>query len=74
MFHDDWERRAFALAVSLCEEGHYEWAEFQAELIAAVSEAEGDNPMQPSRGYYESWLVALERLLDKSGLSANQAG
>ena len=63
VFHDDWERRAFALAVSLAEQGLFEWREFQRELIAAVAEAERDDSDNPTRGYYESWLVSLERLL-----------
>jgi nitrile hydratase accessory protein len=63
VFHDDWERRAFALAVSLAEQGLFEWSEFQQQLIAAVAEAERNDPQQPTRGYYESWLVSLERLL-----------
>ena len=25
VFHDAWERRVFALAVSLCEQGYYRW-------------------------------------------------
>ena len=57
VFHDDWERRAFALAVSLAEQGLFEWSEFQRELVASVGVAEGDDLHHPSRGYYESWLV-----------------
>ena len=68
VFHDDWERRAFALAVSLAEQGLFEWSEFQQQLIAAVAEAERDNPQHPTRGYYESWLVSLERLLARKHL------
>jgi nitrile hydratase accessory protein len=68
VFHDDWERRAFALAVSLAEEGLFEWHEFQRELIASVGEAERDDPHHPTRGYYESWLVSLERLLERKRL------
>jgi nitrile hydratase accessory protein len=68
VFHDDWERRAFALAVSLAEQGLFEWSEFQQQLIAAVAEAERDDPQHPSRGYYENWLVSLERLLTKKQL------
>ena len=64
VFHDDWERRAFALAVSLAEQGLFEWSEFQRQLIGAVAEAEREDPQHPSRGYYESWLVSLERLLE----------
>ena len=68
VFHDDWERRAFALAVSLAEQGLFEWSEFQQQLIAAVAEAERDDPQHPTRGYYESWLVSLERLLARKQL------
>lgn len=69
VFHDDWERRAFALAVRLAEQGVFEWQEFQRELIASVGEAERDDPRRPTRGYYESWLVALERLLRRKQLA-----
>jgi nitrile hydratase accessory protein len=61
VFHDEWERRAFAIAVSLAEQGIIEWTEFQQELIEAIAEAERGDRGKPSRGYYESWLVALER-------------
>ncbi|MCE2485956.1 MAG: nitrile hydratase subunit beta, partial [Desulfurellaceae bacterium] len=27
VFHDQWERRVFAMAVSLCEQGYYSWDE-----------------------------------------------
>lgn len=63
VFHDDWERRAFAMAVSLAEQGAFEWKEFQQQLTRAIAEAEREDPRSPSRGYYESWLVALERVL-----------
>jgi nitrile hydratase accessory protein len=70
VFHDEWERRAFALAVRLAEQGVFEWQEFQRELIASVAEAERDDPRHPTRGYYESWLLALERLLQRKRLVA----
>jgi nitrile hydratase accessory protein len=68
VFHDDWERRAFAMAVSLAEQGAFEWSEFQQKLIAAIADAERDDAQQPSRGYYESWLLALEALLQEKKL------
>jgi nitrile hydratase accessory protein len=73
VFHDDWERRAFALAVTLAERGMFEWREFQLELIEAVREAERDDSRRPSRGYYESWLVSLERLLERKRLLERRA-
>lgn len=68
VFHNDWERHAFAIAVSLSEQGVYEWREFQQQLIESIAEAESGDALNPSRGYYESWLVALERLLGKNRL------
>ena len=63
VFHDEWERRAFAIAVSLAEQGQFEWREFQQQLIESIAKAEQDDPQNPSRGYYESWLASLEALL-----------
>lgn len=68
VFHDEWERRAFAIAVSLAEQGLYDWGEFQRELIRAIADAEGHDAQNPSRGYYESWLVSLEALLREKDL------
>lgn len=68
VFHNDWERRAFAMAVSLAEQGLFEWSEFQQQLIRAVAEAEKADPMKPSRGYYESWLASLEAVLSEREL------
>jgi nitrile hydratase accessory protein len=73
VFHDNWERQAFAIAVSLAHRGVYTWSEFQQELIESVAEAERENALRPSRGYYESWLVALERILDKKDLLSDAA-
>jgi len=74
VFHDDWERSAFAIAVSLSEQGLYDWSEFQQQLVAAVAEAERDDPARPSRDYYESWLVSLESLLQEKRLIADDGG
>ena len=72
VFHADWERRAFALAVSLAEQGAFEWSAFQQQLIKAVAEAERKDPQHPTRGYYESWLVALEAVLAEKRLLADR--
>jgi nitrile hydratase accessory protein len=71
VFHDAWERRAFALAVALCEQGQYQWDEFRDHLIAAIGvadEAQADKPDTPVTGYYEHWLAALEKVLIDKGL------
>lgn len=68
VFHDEWERRAFAIAVSLAERGRIEWSEFQQQLITSIAESEHGDPRNPSRGYYESWLLALEAVLRRKHL------
>ena len=71
VFNDDWERRAFAIAVRLAERGHFAWREFQQQLIESIAEAEQRDPQNPSRDYYESWLVSLEALLRRKGLAGD---
>lgn len=68
VFHDDWERRAFAMAVALVESGNYEWSAFQQQLIRSIADAERDDPQNPSRDYFESWLLSLENLLVEQGI------
>ncbi len=73
VFHEQWERRVFALAVSLCERGYYSWNEFRqhliAEIAAAADQAAPSQPTGRPRPYYESWLLALEKLLEEKNLS-----
>ncbi len=75
VFHDDWERRAFAMAVALCEQGHYRWDEFREHLIAAIASVGEtcENPKPDAPGYYEHWLAAFEKILrDKKMFSVEE--
>ena len=73
MFHDPWERKTFALAVSLCEQGLFQWDEFRNHLIAEIAAAERaaglHAPASALPSYYESWLAALEKLLSEKGIA-----
>lgn len=68
-FQDPWEGIAFALGVVLCEQRHYAWAEFQERLIAEITSADRQ-PTETRPAYYESWLAALEKLLDTKNILA----
>ena len=65
VFHDEWERKAFAIAVTLCEQGLFPWDSFRDHLIAEIDATgesrEHPNPEAP--GYYEHWLASLEKVL-----------
>jgi nitrile hydratase accessory protein len=69
VFAEPWEAQAFALAVKLCEQGHFTWKEWAAaladELKAAATRGEPDDGSR----YYQHWLTALERLVTAKGLS-----
>ncbi len=65
VFHDEWERRVFAMAVALCEQGLYDWDEFREQLIAAIDDG-GETPGRPNPetpGYFEHWLASFENVL-----------
>lgn len=61
VFAAPWEAQAFALAVKLNEAGVFSWTEW-AEMLGAELKAE------PERAYYESWLAALEKLVEAKGV------
>ena len=62
VFDAPWQGRAVALAVTLVDRLGVPWDEFRQRLIAAIAE-------DPERGYYDSWAVALERLVVERGLT-----
>ena len=73
VFHDPWERKVFAMAVFLCEQGLFQWDEFRDHLIAEIAAAEHvvdpHAPTSPPPSYYESWLAAFEKLLREKEIS-----
>jgi nitrile hydratase accessory protein len=61
VFNEPWEAQAFAMAVSLNARGVITWTEW-AEALAGEIAADQD------RSYYESWLAALEKLVETKEL------
>lgn len=61
VFAEPWEAQAFAMAVKLNEAGVFGWGEW-AETLGAELKA------HPQRPYYESWLAALEKLVEAKGV------
>ena len=64
-FSEPWEAQAFAMAVSLNEKGLFTWKEWAAALADEISAHE-------SRPYYESWLAALEKLVEAKSLMSEE--
>jgi len=69
-FDEPWQGRVFGMAYTLCENGCYEWPEFQASLIAAI--AQHSAPDGSEDAYYDRFQEALEALLLAKGLTRTQ--
>jgi nitrile hydratase accessory protein len=61
VFDSPWQGRAFGTAVATVSHLGLHWDEFRHRLMAAIADA-------PDRPYYDSWVVALERLVVDRGL------
>lgn len=59
VFDAPWHARAFGMAVSLCQDGRYEWADFQR----AISEEIARTDQHGVDEYYECWLAALATVM-----------
>ena len=60
VFAEPWEAQAFAMVVKLHEGGVFTWSEWTEVL---------DHELQSSgKSYYESWLAALETIVESKGL------
>jgi nitrile hydratase accessory protein len=63
VFREPWEAQAFAMAVKLNEAGVFAWTEWAETLGAELARV-------PERPYYESWLAALETLVERNGVTS----
>jgi len=66
VFAEPWQAQAFAMAVRLHEQGHFEWTEWAEYLSRSIANAE------PSDGsdYYLRWLDALEAMVADKALTS----
>ena len=67
-FEEPWQGRALGIASTLCAQGHYEWREFQEELIRAIGDWDRGADAADEYRYYDHFLIALESLLRSKGL------
>ena len=58
VFAEPWQAQAFAMAVKLNERGVFTWKEWAAALADEIAAA-------PDEPYYEQWLAALEKLVER---------
>jgi nitrile hydratase accessory protein len=73
VFAEPWQAQAFALAVTLSEQGHFTWKEWASALASEIKAAASRGEPDDGSRYYHHWLVALERLVTEKGLTDRPA-
>jgi nitrile hydratase accessory protein len=73
IFHSPWEKRAFGMAVALCDKGLVPFDDLRWRVAAAISTWERANAGQELKfSFFERWLLALERLVIDRGLISRE--
>jgi nitrile hydratase accessory protein len=63
VFAEPWEAQAFAMTLTLHEQGHFTWPEWAECLGAEITAAQGRGDPDLGDTYYLHWLKALEGIV-----------
>jgi nitrile hydratase accessory protein len=69
VFSEPWEAHAFALAVSLHQQGLFTWPEWARALAVQIAKAQAQGDPDLGDTYYHHWLATLEQLVAAKGAS-----
>jgi nitrile hydratase accessory protein len=73
LFRAPWEAQAFAMAVSLHQQGLFSWSEWADTLATQIAAAQSAGDADLGDTYYHHWLAALEKLVAaKAGSSLEE--
>ena len=70
VFKAPWQAQAFALVVSLQQQGVFSWQEWAEELGSSIERARSEGDHDLGDTYYEHWLAALEKITLEKGLTS----
>lgn len=70
VFREPWEAQAFAMVLSLHEQGLFSWSEWADALGAEIAAAGAGATPDDGGQYYHHWLRALERLVREKGIGS----
>jgi nitrile hydratase accessory protein len=73
VFREPWEAQAFAITLSLFEQGLFSWTEWAAALSAAIKQAQASGDCANGSTYYQHWLAATEQLVRDKGIASEEA-
>ena len=72
VFAEPWHAQAFAIAQSLHQAGVFTWTDWVETLGDGITRARISGDPDDGSTYYNHWLVTLERLVEKRGLTSLQ--
>jgi len=61
VFREPWEAQAFAITLTLQEQGYFSWQEWAGRLSAEITAAQADGDPEPGETYYLHWLKSAGR-------------
>ena len=72
VFGEPWQAEAFAIALSLHQEGVFTWTEWAETLGHEIQKARAGGDPDDGSTYYNHWMATLERLVDEKGLTTSE--
>ena len=69
VFSEPWEAQAFAIVVTLSDNGYFTWAEWANALAETISRSKENGGPIDGSDYYLNWVTALEQILESKGLT-----
>jgi nitrile hydratase accessory protein len=62
VFAEPWEAQVFAMVLLLQKKGVFTWKEWSEALSCEIF-------LDSSKKYYESWLLVLDKMLEKNNIA-----
>ena len=69
VFSEPWEAQAFAIVISLSDNGYFTWEEWANTLAETISKSKARGGPTDGSDYYLNWVTALEQILESKGLA-----
>ncbi len=70
VFEEPWQAQAFAMALSLQQQGVFTWGEWAEALGEEIKTALAKGDPDDGSTYYLHWMATLERLVAAKGLTS----
>lgn len=70
VFAEPWQAQAFAMALSLQQQGIFTWREWAETLGDEIKNARAVGDPDDGSTYYNHWMATLERLVAQKGLTS----